>query len=311
MGRLMFAAAVPGVVCFLLGSPASLIADAGGYGRSVTPANDPAFGSSAEARDVHEPRDMTSPRAVRRALRGRSRDRVAPDHPTPLRDLTDLPVATGSTGLGRRFEPLFRSTPTEIRNPVDQPARVAPAAPPRPVVTRIAPPEPLDAQPGEVAPLPPVIRVADGPPTSQGVDVSSGGQLAVDERRVQSLNKSLQQIGLIEPVDVDGLRPADLASELQATPPPILLTGSFFADAHPQRYLYCFSHNPLYFEEANLERCGIGHGCCQPAVSAAHFVGRAALLPFSLLTACPGDCVTTLGDCPTCRAYPCGADWNR
>ena len=124
------------------------------------------------------------------------------------------------------------------------------------------------------------------------------------------MNKPLQQIALIEPVDVDGLRPADISAELQPSQPPLVLTGSLFAEAHPDRYLYCFRHNPLYFEDANLERCGIRHSCCQPAASAAKFLSQAALWPYSLIVTPPGSCVTTLGDCPTCHSYPCGSDYN-
>jgi hypothetical protein len=69
----------------------------------------------------------------------------------------------------------------------------------------------------------------------------------------------------------------------------------------------CFYHNPLYFEEANLERygyqcgdrcccCTCGKECClQPAVSAAHFFGTIPALPYCIAAECPCDCVYTLG----------------
>jgi hypothetical protein len=181
-----------------------------------------------------------------------------------------------------------------------EPQMMAPSAP---VVTRVAPAEPQSP-----------IQLAQGQPAPMSapavVQNSPAENLAVDEERVRSLNKPLQRIALIEPVDVDGLRPADISAELEPAQPPLVLTGSFFADAHPARYLYCFSHNPLYFEDANLERCGIPHRCCQPAASAAKFLSQAALWPYSLIVTPPGSCVTTLGDCPTCHSYPCGADFN-
>jgi hypothetical protein len=163
------------------------------------------------------------------------------------------------------------------------------------------------------APAEPDIQLAQGNPDplpAPTVVTPPAENLAIDEQRVLSLNKPISQISLIEPVDVDGLRPADISAELQPSQPPIVLTGSFFVEAHPARYLYCFTHQPLYFEEANLERCGIPH-CCQPVVSAAQFMGRTALLPYCLLDTPPCRCVRTLGDCPTCRSYPCGIDWNR
>jgi hypothetical protein len=85
----------------------------------------------------------------------------------------------------------------------------------------------------------------------------------------------------------------------------------------------CFYHNPLYFEEVNLERYGYqcgdkwccttcGRECCclQPAASAAHFYGSLLALPYCMLVNCPGDCVYTLGhyrpgDCnPWRRQWP-------
>jgi len=182
-------------------------------------------------------------------------------------------------------------------------------APDAPVTTRVAPSAPEPEAPAE-----PVVHLAVETPdlrTAQAVSDSTPPEaLAVDEQRVRSLNKSLREIALVEPVDLEGLRPADVASELQPDKVPLTLTGSYFVEAHPSRYLYCFSHNPLYFEDANLERCGIAH-CCQPVVSAAQFIGRTALLPYSMLVTSPSSCVTTLGDCPTCHSYPCGADVNR
>ncbi|HVT26666.1 MAG TPA: hypothetical protein VHE81_01485 [Lacipirellulaceae bacterium] len=58
----------------------------------------------------------------------------------------------------------------------------------------------------------------------------------------------------------------------------------------------CFCHQPLYFEEANLERYGYGCDCClQPAASAFHFFGTIPVLPYCMVAECPGDCVYTLG----------------
>ena len=54
-------------------------------------------------------------------------------------------------------------------------------------------------------------------------------------------------------------------------------------------------HQPLYFEDVNLERAGHSWGVMQPAVSAAHFFSRIPALPY-LLVAHPGaECVYTLG----------------
>jgi hypothetical protein len=41
-------------------------------------------------------------------------------------------------------------------------------------------------------------------------------------------------------------------------------------------------HQPLYFEDVNLERHGYSYGVAQPVVSAARFFGRLPLLPYAL-----------------------------
>ena len=73
----------------------------------------------------------------------------------------------------------------------------------------------------------------------------------------------------------------------------------------------CFCHNPLYFEEINLER--YGYGCCaclQPAVSACHFFATVPALPYKMSVDCPGECDYTLGhyrpgSCPPWQYHCC------
>ncbi len=79
----------------------------------------------------------------------------------------------------------------------------------------------------------------------------------------------------------------------------------------------CLCHNPLYFEEINLERYGYGCGCFSPccsnclqsAVSACHFFGTIPALPWEMAVDCPGECDYSLGyyrpgSCPPWR-YNC------
>lgn len=80
----------------------------------------------------------------------------------------------------------------------------------------------------------------------------------------------------------------------------------------------CLCHNPLYFEEVNLERYGYGPGCygpcCTNAVqslsSAAHFFGNVVALPYKMGVDCPMECDYTLGhyrpgSCPPRRWHCC------
>jgi hypothetical protein len=49
---------------------------------------------------------------------------------------------------------------------------------------------------------------------------------------------------------------------------------------HPSPEGLTFCHQPLYFEEVNLERYGRSWGVLQPAVSVAKFYGRIPALPY-------------------------------
>lgn len=58
-----------------------------------------------------------------------------------------------------------------------------------------------------------------------------------------------------------------------------------------------FYHRPLYFEQPNLERYGLGtKRWLQPLHSAAHFFGSIGAMPVKLLTQHPGERVYTLGN---------------
>lgn len=68
--------------------------------------------------------------------------------------------------------------------------------------------------------------------------------------------------------------------------------------------MYPFAYNPIYFEDMNLERCGLSCGCCvQPVVSGLHFFGTVAILPYKMLVSPPCSCVFPPGECPPCFRY--------
>lgn len=58
-----------------------------------------------------------------------------------------------------------------------------------------------------------------------------------------------------------------------------------------------FCHQPLYFEEVCLERCGVRSCCCQPTASAACFFGGALLMPVRAVCVCPCSCVPAQYGC--------------
>lgn len=55
------------------------------------------------------------------------------------------------------------------------------------------------------------------------------------------------------------------------------------------------NHQPLYFEDVNLERHGFSYGCWQPVVSGAKFFGRIPALPYLMTAEPPHETSFTLG----------------
>lgn len=107
---------------------------------------------------------------------------------------------------------------------------------------------------------------------------------------------------------------ASAAIELEAgQPAPAYLYGPNFHVAHPARYTHCFTHNPLYFEDPNLERCGIGCGYFTTVKSAGAFYLSAVALPWQVIATPPRSCMHSLGDCPHCSEFNTSAyfrDWR-
>lgn len=54
-------------------------------------------------------------------------------------------------------------------------------------------------------------------------------------------------------------------------------------------------HNPLYFEEENLERYGYTRGIIQPVLSGSRFFATVSFLPYLMTARAPWECVSTLG----------------
>jgi len=98
--------------------------------------------------------------------------------------------------------------------------------------------------------------------------------------------------------ETSGTAPDDKSSELLAqslTQDRTLPSQKYFAWAAPD-----IRYQPLYFENAPHERYGqTPEGCelRQTVLSAAHFFGSAALLPYKLLHKCPQSCDGPLGFC--------------
>jgi hypothetical protein len=90
---------------------------------------------------------------------------------------------------------------------------------------------------------------------------------------------------------------------LENTSPVRYFTATRFGAARPSRNTHILCHNPLYYEDENLERCGQSHGCLTTATSAIHFGTQIAFTPYKLISECPASCEESLPDCPTCHEF--------
>jgi hypothetical protein len=100
--------------------------------------------------------------------------------------------------------------------------------------------------------------------------------------------------------------PEDLAAEWFRAQEPIrhgISDVTMWLRATSDNYQQDFYHRPLYFEDANAERCGYTYGFYQPLVSAAHFFGSVALLPYKLADQPPNKYVYATPNCPPGTAY--------
>ncbi|WP_442505361.1 hypothetical protein SH528x_004147 [Novipirellula sp. SH528] len=144
--------------------------------------------------------------------------------------------------------------------------------------------------------------------------LGSGGnnEEPVDDKNVAAakLRKSELEM-LMKPIagiDVQGPAPSgrvpvnQAAKHRELSSMVIMATGSIVPQ--PDRYTAGFSHQPLYFEQPNLERCGNHYGCLQNAVSGMEFLYNVKTLPYHLAATPAGQCVSSPGDCQSCEVMP-------
>lgn len=106
---------------------------------------------------------------------------------------------------------------------------------------------------------------------------------------------------------IGGLTPNDYTDEIGLGEPIVDNPGGTFAWANdvpgPRNYVFC--HEPLYFEDANLERMGCRrHAWIQPISSAALFFGTIPILPYKMGVAGPTKCVPATKFLGPCQRYP-------
>ncbi|KLU07910.1 putative signal peptide and transmembrane protein [Rhodopirellula islandica] len=124
------------------------------------------------------------------------------------------------------------------------------------------------------------------------------------QTRFAALEKPVRGIRVVQ-ADVAGSFPENHAAELLAPLAVRVIESDWHAIPTYDRYPVCFFHQPLHFEERNLERCGDGHGCLTNAISTFWFLSNTAIWPYRMASEPPCQCVLSAGDCKTCQTYSC------
>ena len=122
------------------------------------------------------------------------------------------------------------------------------------------------------------------------------------QSRFAALEKPVREIRVVQ-ADVAGSFPENHAAELLAPMAAHLIESDWHEIPTYDRYPVCFFHQPLHFEERNLERCGNGHGYLTNAVSTFWFLSNTAVWPYRMASEPHCQCVNSAGDCKTCQRY--------
>ncbi len=124
------------------------------------------------------------------------------------------------------------------------------------------------------------------------------------QSRFAALEKPIREIRVVQ-ADVAGAFPENHAAELLTPMASHVIESDWYEIPTYDRYPVCFFHQPLHFEERNLERCGNGHGCLTNAVSTFWFLTNTAVWPYRMGSEPHCQCVNSAGDCKTCQRYAC------
>jgi len=135
------------------------------------------------------------------------------------------------------------------------------------------------------------------PPAPQGAAGSKSAADLLFQKRLGELNRPLHGIHVGFPASPGAYPVSPAASQDQEMIPVLIWAGDGWLEPRPARYTVPFSYQPLYYEEPNLERCGVGYGFLQPLFSSAAFVKNTITLPYHLITQPPRSEVPTPGDC--------------
>ena len=118
---------------------------------------------------------------------------------------------------------------------------------------------------------------------------------------IRNLRKPMSDIRIVAEDSADA--PKNLASRFMVKEPALKIVAAGISPPQPDRYPIVFKHRPLYYEQSQLERCGLGYGIAQNAISAGQFCMNTFLLPYHMCKTKPGCPVSSAGDCLSCEPH--------
>lgn len=128
--------------------------------------------------------------------------------------------------------------------------------------------------------------------------------VTLSQKQPESALRPINSIRLATALDtkaIDGRplkTPDDIAATMNAMPAEQHFTAAPWHRAQPIRNTFPIYHQPLYFENPNLERCGQSYGGLTEFVSVAKFAAQISVLPMQVAAQPPCRTVLALPDCP-------------
>lgn len=151
---------------------------------------------------------------------------------------------------------------------------------------------------------------ANSTATTQDEDVRTPIDIVLAELKpVRSIEirKAVEVPPLAEMDDPQLREPADQAGAMLRKRPPFKFWPVYRDPWVASRDSFAFHHNPLWFEDPNLERCGRGKGHFTSVSSFLQFNTNIAFLPYRMTAEPWHACVRTLPDCTVCQKFGCDA----
>lgn len=167
--------------------------------------------------------------------------------------------------------------------------------------------DPSALQPGDDL-IPPAPPATDRPLSPQRSDPAPPAEDLTEQTSTDPFARSPEKIlRSLSEIRVALDTPSDhtLAEEEFEKRGAMTLATHAWPEQTPEAAAYRFYCGPLWYEDANLERCGISHRCLQPVVSGTHFVATTALLPYRFVAEPPCKTAATKSFCPPGCRYPC------